>query len=87
MSQASCPVCEQELDFLPWDGDIASHEICVSCGIHFGYNDARPDLREKVYTAWRDAWVANRRRPFTGKAWQQVAVHVMQVAKGEQGAG
>jgi hypothetical protein len=80
-------VCEQELDFLPWDGGIASHEICQSCGIHFGYNDARHDLREKVYQAWRDAWVANHRCPFTGESWRQVAEHAMKAVNLERGAG
>jgi len=70
MSLALCPVCEQELDFLPWDGDSASDEICPFCGI--GYHDVRADLRQQIYGEWRRVWIANGRRRLTGKEKRQV---------------
>ena len=62
-----CPVCDVDLDFTPWSGESASDEICPSCGIQFGYNDANPHSRKQVYHEWRKAWIANNRRPFHGK--------------------
>ena len=55
-----CPVCGYELDEQPWVGDSASDEICPSCGIQFGYDDAidGTDEREKVYRDWRTQWIA-----------------------------
>jgi hypothetical protein len=35
-----CPVCGYELAFAPWSDDSPSDEICPSCGIQFGYDDA-----------------------------------------------
>lgn len=66
-SLASCPVCRNELDFVPWEGDSPSFEICPFCGIQFGYNDARRDLREQIYREWREAWIANDCQPFEGE--------------------
>lgn len=34
-----CRACGDELGFKPWRGESASHEICPSCGIHFGCHD------------------------------------------------
>jgi hypothetical protein len=45
----------------PWDNDEGSDEICPSCGIHFGYDDAAggdPARREEVYREWRLGWIA-----------------------------
>ena len=57
-----CPACEQMvLDELAWsDQRSASFEICPSCGIQFGYDDANPDSRELV---WRENWIRNGRHP------------------------
>lgn len=55
-----CPVCGCALFEGPWIGDSASDEICKSCGIHFGYDDAsgRDDqARVHIYTAWRKKWI------------------------------
>jgi hypothetical protein len=55
-----CPVCGYEPDFAPWDGDSPSDEICPSCGIQFGYDDAAggdPDGRNKIYDMWRESWI------------------------------
>jgi hypothetical protein len=71
-----CPVCHSALDFEPWVGESASHEICRFCGIQFGYNDARADLRDRVYCHWRGAWIANDRRAFQGSAWREVSVRI-----------
>jgi hypothetical protein len=46
----------------PWAGDSPSDEICPSCGIHFGYDDATPDAgagRRAVYDGWRARWMGN----------------------------
>jgi hypothetical protein len=75
---SSCPVCHSELDFEPWIGESASFEICPSCGIHFGYNDARSDLRLRIYIHLREAWIANGRRALQGEAWRDVSVRIIQ---------
>ncbi len=78
-----CPVCDAELDFEPWRGDSASFEICPSCSIQFGYNDARPDIRSGIHSAWRKEWLANGRRPFKGEQWREVSKRVgLQVQSG-----
>jgi hypothetical protein len=71
-----CPVCENKLGFAPWDGDNPSHEICPFCGIQFGYNDARLDLRQQIYQEWRKEWVANDRQPFSGDQWREVSIRI-----------
>src|SRR5262249_27635290 len=53
-----CPVCGFQLDFKPWNGASASDEICPSCGIQFGYDDAGPDDRRTYYSQWRQNWQA-----------------------------
>ena len=78
MSETPCPVCDSALGFEPWPGGISSQEICPSCGIHFGYNDARPDLRQAVYAEWRNQWNASGRRPISGAEWHRIATLVMQ---------
>lgn len=80
MATALCPVCRNELDFEPWFEDSSSHEICPFCGIQFGYNDEDPDLRERIYVEWREAWIANNRQPFTGKQWREVSARIVQRA-------
>lgn len=35
-----CPVRGYDLGFQAWDGDSPSDEVCLSCGIQFGYSDA-----------------------------------------------
>lgn len=56
--------CEHPLEFPPWDGDSPSDEICPTCKIQFGYDDAGPGPRHVVYEDWRCRWIANGRRPF-----------------------
>ena len=66
-----CPVCGFGLERPPWtEGRFASgsHEICPSCGIQFGYNDAaggRDDLRPLLYARWRERWIVNGRHPLS----------------------
>ncbi len=53
-----CPVCG--FDGLPED---PRDEICHSCGIQFGYDDAwEDDLRQEIYRRWRAAWEAGGRK-------------------------
>ena len=72
-----CPVCDVALDFEPWRQGSAADEICPSCGIQFGYNDARPDLRSQIYAEWRKAWIANDRRPIEGEAWHRISAEIV----------
>jgi len=56
-----CPACGYDkLDEAPWSADGSpSDEICPSCGIHFGYDDAAGgdlDARAVAYKMWRDEW-------------------------------
>jgi hypothetical protein len=53
-----CPACGFQLDFKPWEETSASFEICPSCGIQFGYDDAGPDDRRTYYDQWRHNWQA-----------------------------
>ena len=82
-----CPVCEGELSFAPWVGVSASDEICPDCGIQFGYNDAQSDLRDRIYAAWRRAWISNGRRPFHGDDWREVSKRVAAEVKTPTPAG
>lgn len=66
-SQHPCPACGYDLRFRPWTGDSASDEICPSCGIQFGYDDAAggdPNGRPAIYSEWRRAWIRD------GMKWQ-----------------
>lgn len=59
-SQHRCPACGFLLDFAPWEGELASDEICPSCGIQFGYDDAAGgylERRQEVYRQWRKRWI------------------------------
>lgn len=56
-----CPACGyDQLDEAPWSNDGApSDEICPSCGIHFGYDDAAGgdiSARPLIYAGWRADW-------------------------------
>ena len=66
--QHLCPACGFRLDRPAWD-DVSgpSEEICPSCGIQFGYDDAAGGdlhLRRQVYGSWREEWIA-RGMPWT----------------------
>ena len=65
----SCPVCGSP-GFLepPWDANgCASFDICDSCGIQFGYNDARRDVQDRIWARWRELWLANGKKPLWPK--------------------
>jgi hypothetical protein len=74
-SRNICPSCQSALGFKPWDGDLASDEICPHCGIQFGYDDAAggsPE-RQMIYRLWREAWIANGRQPLSKEMARRVA--------------
>lgn len=55
-----CPVCGYGLYRPPWAHDGGpSDEICPSCGIQFGLDDASDDplVRAAVYDQWRGDWI------------------------------
>ena len=58
-----CPACGYDGLFEePWNDESASDEICPSCGIHFGYDDAKPNdpsARAMAQRAWRKGWITN----------------------------
>ena len=61
MIQNVCPACGfNGLTDPPWSvSGSPSDEICPSCGIHFGYDDAAggdPQERARLYGNWRDTW-------------------------------
>jgi hypothetical protein len=62
-----CPVCGYNLGFKAWysanGGENASHEICPSCDIEFGFNDVKEacgikGTREQLQHKWRENWIA-----------------------------
>jgi hypothetical protein len=67
-----CTVCGYDgLAEPPWDDDIPSDEICPSCGIQFGYDDAAGgDLTQRtlVHDDWRRRWLE------TGCPWASVGI-------------
>ncbi len=61
-----CPVCGYDLGFPAWNDQGPSNEICPSCGIQFGYDDAlggRVSDRAIFYQGWRRKWAVD------GKLW------------------
>jgi hypothetical protein len=61
-----CRVCGYRgLSKPPYERESgASDEICSSCGIQYGFDDAGRDevyedmmFKEKVYTYWRNRWI------------------------------
>ena len=60
-----------DLAGLPWDNDSSSDEICPSCGIHFGHDDAAggdPARREEIHREWRRHWIV------AGMKWWSLAM-------------
>ena len=56
----NCPACGFDLEFSPWDEGSPSDEICPSCGIQFGYDDAAggdESARARIYADWRRRWI------------------------------
>ena len=66
-----CPVCGYSgLEEEPWpEHGGGSHEICPSCGIQFGYDDAaggHEAARFELWKEWRQSWIGN------GMRWKSV---------------
>lgn len=63
-----CSVCGYDLGFEAWRGESSSDEMCPSCGIQFGYQDAGRTVedREPIYAEWRLRWVQE------GAPWRSV---------------
>lgn len=57
----TCPACGfAGLTDQPWSGQSPSDDICPSCGIQFGYHDARGTdalQRMRIYREWRERWI------------------------------
>lgn len=55
-----CPCCGfAGLTEPPWVGTHGSDEICVCCGLHFGYDDMAggdPRARPERYRVLREQW-------------------------------
>jgi hypothetical protein len=52
-----CPSCGFKLSFIPW-AEPERELPCPCCGLHFGYDDKRPEPeRPAVYLAWRERWL------------------------------
>lgn len=62
-----CPVCGYRMQEPPWEHGTGSQDICPSCGIQFGYHDARDDLHAQIYSERRERWIAG------GMAWSSPA--------------
>lgn len=67
MTNLQCPVCGfAGLSEPPWTEAGASLEICPSCGIQFGYDDAAgidAVRRAEIHRKWRAHWVT------AGRLW------------------
>jgi hypothetical protein len=57
-----CPACGYDgLNEPPWKDGSPSDDICPSCGIQFGYEDAAggdEEARKRIYAEWRERWRA-----------------------------
>lgn len=68
----TCPACGfGGLANQPWSGESPSDDICPSCGIQFGYHDARgtdATQRQGIYRKWRERWIAE------GMPWHAASI-------------
>lgn len=65
-----CPVCGYSLDIPAWMNGYPSEEICPSCGIQFGYDDAaggEESRRLEIYRYWRTKWIENGMRWYSSQ--------------------
>jgi hypothetical protein len=76
--EVACRVCgyldEQDL---PWgeDGESASFDICVCCGVTHGYEDSTAESVKKYRKAWMDngcQWWSKKFRPTNWNAEDQL---------------
>jgi hypothetical protein len=66
-----CPVCGYDLGFPAWTDLSPSDEICPSCGIQFGYEDAAGgDIKRRslIYQQWRIQWIQK------GMPWNSLGI-------------
>lgn len=65
-----CPACGFDVGEPPWQGGGGSHDICVSCGLQFGYQDsmANGDPANAFYHGWRSCWLTH------GAPWSGAAI-------------
>ena len=70
-NESLCPVCGYQLDQPAWsDLSGPSDEICPSCGIQFGYDDAAggdAKRRREIHCDWRRQWIQG------GMKWHSAA--------------
>lgn len=54
MKEHNCRVCGLYADNLPWgeDGHCPTHEICLCCGVEFGYEDYTLESTKKYRKEW-----------------------------------
>jgi hypothetical protein len=66
-----CPACGYGLPGPAWPDELASFEICPSCGMEFGFDDGRGAsgefdhlhtgddraFRVAVHALWRERWI------------------------------
>jgi hypothetical protein len=81
MPSYECPVCSSPLAEPPWDRGSPSDELRRGCGIQFGYNDLREDLRSYIYAEWRNRWEAAGKRAFSGEEWRNISIDIASRAK------
>lgn len=60
-----CPICNYDgLYEPPYDEDgIGSYEICLCCGLQFGYDDF-PN-KDELIKLWRQKWIDGGRKWFS----------------------
>jgi hypothetical protein len=66
--QLKCRVCGLLQDEPPWgeDGRTATFDICVCCGVEFGYEDSTRESVRRYRQAWLDKggrWQNPKKRP------------------------
>jgi hypothetical protein len=75
----TCRVCGLRYDdFLPWgdDGKTASFEMCICCGVEFGYEDGSPESARDFRQLWIDAgcqWSSKSQQPANWNLDDQLA--------------
>jgi hypothetical protein len=76
MPTYTCPACGYlGLEGQPWTIEgAASDEICPSCGLHFGFDDAvggDESLRAPFHRGWGARWRANGARWWSSRPMPQ----------------
>lgn len=63
---------------MPWgeDGKTASFDMCICCGVDFGYQDSLPESTREYREIWAKAgypWVSKSQRPANWSVEAQLA--------------